>query len=167
MACCLAAPSHYPNQCWLIISDAYWHSPDNNFTGNVKISILDMSLTITSLRLQLHLPEPMCWENYSQNVSKIIKKHEHVQVFWFGSSRIKAIFVVTDLFCYYPVICTRTFRNKWKIVRPPPVPSKTFNNSIHTTYSYFSKIEFSPCIPISRDIVYFQLGYRIVTESYI
>ena len=27
MACCLMAPSHYLNQCWLIISDVFWHSP--------------------------------------------------------------------------------------------------------------------------------------------
>ena len=25
MACCLTAPSHYLNQCWLIISKAQWH----------------------------------------------------------------------------------------------------------------------------------------------
>ena len=27
MACCLAAPSHYLNQCWLVISKVSWHSP--------------------------------------------------------------------------------------------------------------------------------------------
>ena len=26
MACCLTAPSHYLNQCWLIISGVQWHS---------------------------------------------------------------------------------------------------------------------------------------------
>ena len=26
MACCLTAPSHYLNQCWLIISKVHWHS---------------------------------------------------------------------------------------------------------------------------------------------
>ena len=26
MACCLTAPSHYLNQCWLIISEVPWHS---------------------------------------------------------------------------------------------------------------------------------------------
>ena len=25
MACCLTAPSHYLNQCWLIISEVWWH----------------------------------------------------------------------------------------------------------------------------------------------
>ena len=28
MACCLMAPSHYLNQCWLIISKVMWHSSE-------------------------------------------------------------------------------------------------------------------------------------------
>ena len=32
MACCLTAPSHYLNQCWLIISKAEWHSSKGKFT---------------------------------------------------------------------------------------------------------------------------------------
>ena len=32
MACCLMAPSHYLNQCWLIISKVQWHSFEGNFT---------------------------------------------------------------------------------------------------------------------------------------
>ena len=34
MAWCLMAPSHYLNQCWLIISQVLWHSPKTNFTGS-------------------------------------------------------------------------------------------------------------------------------------
>ena len=34
MACCLTAPSHYLNQCWLMISEVLWHSSDSNFTEN-------------------------------------------------------------------------------------------------------------------------------------
>ena len=36
MACCLTAPSHYLNQCWLMISEVLWHSPDSNFTENAS-----------------------------------------------------------------------------------------------------------------------------------
>ena len=35
MACCLTAPSHYPNQCWLIISKIQWHSSEGNFTRDI------------------------------------------------------------------------------------------------------------------------------------
>ena len=33
MACCLTAPSHYLNQCWLIIRGVLWHSSENSFAG--------------------------------------------------------------------------------------------------------------------------------------
>ena len=36
MACCLTAPSHYLNQCWLMINEVLWHSPEINFTGNTQ-----------------------------------------------------------------------------------------------------------------------------------
>ena len=53
MACCLTAPSHYLNQCWLIINWVLWHSLSYKM---LKISILDMSLKITYLKLQPYLP---------------------------------------------------------------------------------------------------------------
>ena len=34
MVCCLTAPGHHLNQCWLMISEVLWHSPDSNFTEN-------------------------------------------------------------------------------------------------------------------------------------
>ena len=36
MACCLTAPSHYLNQCWLIISKIQWHSSECNFTWDAS-----------------------------------------------------------------------------------------------------------------------------------
>ena len=36
MACCLTAPSHYLNQCWLIISEVQWHSYQGNFTRDAS-----------------------------------------------------------------------------------------------------------------------------------
>ena len=36
MACCLTAPSHYLNQCWLNIRVALWHSVENDFTRNAQ-----------------------------------------------------------------------------------------------------------------------------------
>ena len=36
MACCLTAPSHYLNQCRLIICEVSWHSPEGNFTGSAQ-----------------------------------------------------------------------------------------------------------------------------------
>ena len=39
MTCCLTAPSHYLNQCWLPISEVLWHSPESNFTWNAPAII--------------------------------------------------------------------------------------------------------------------------------
>ena len=36
MACCLMAPSHYLNQCWLIISEDQQHSHQGNFTRDAS-----------------------------------------------------------------------------------------------------------------------------------
>ena len=36
MACCLMPPSHYLDQCWLMVSEVLWQSPDSNFTENTK-----------------------------------------------------------------------------------------------------------------------------------
>ena len=36
MACCLTAPSHYLNQCWLTISEVLWHPFHSNYYSNTK-----------------------------------------------------------------------------------------------------------------------------------
>ena len=36
MACCLTAPSHYLNQCWLTISKVHWHSFEYSFTRDTS-----------------------------------------------------------------------------------------------------------------------------------
>ena len=33
MACCLMAPSHYLNQCWLFFNEILWYSTKGSFTG--------------------------------------------------------------------------------------------------------------------------------------
>ena len=55
MACCLTAPSHYLNQCWLIISKVLWHSTD----GIIIRRFEDISKTrakISLLKLHPDLP---------------------------------------------------------------------------------------------------------------
>ena len=42
MACCLTAPSHYLNQCWLIIRKVQWCSSEDNFISNTTEIILKM-----------------------------------------------------------------------------------------------------------------------------
>ena len=40
MACCLTAPSHYLNQCWLHMNEVLWYSHESNFTANAQATIL-------------------------------------------------------------------------------------------------------------------------------
>ena len=49
MACCLTAPSHYLNQCWLNIIKVLWHSSDGNF-------IIKRYLSHHSVKLVWKLP---------------------------------------------------------------------------------------------------------------
>ena len=51
MACCLTAPSHSLNQCWLIISEIFWHSQWVH-----KLLFCIMSLKIILLKYLKHLP---------------------------------------------------------------------------------------------------------------
>ena len=37
MVCCLTAPSHYLNQCWLIITKAQWCSSEGNFAWDITV----------------------------------------------------------------------------------------------------------------------------------
>ena len=55
MACCLTAPSHYPNQCWLVIGKVFSIQLKVISQDMFNISTIDMCF-ITNLKLQLHLP---------------------------------------------------------------------------------------------------------------
>ena len=57
MACCLTAPSHYLNQCWLIISEVQWHSYWSNFTIDMpQPSITKICMKITCLKFHSNFP---------------------------------------------------------------------------------------------------------------
>ena len=57
MAWCLTAPSHYLNQCWLLIIEVLWHSSESNSTARAQAIILQnelesyiLKITVISLR---------------------------------------------------------------------------------------------------------------------
>ena len=56
MACCLTAPSHYLNQCWLIIVEVPWHLSQGVIRRYVKIAINKSRLKIAVLKWHLGLP---------------------------------------------------------------------------------------------------------------
>ena len=56
MACCLTAPSHYLNQCWLIISGVLQHAHQSNFIGCVQEFNPQHELKNYSLKFLPHHP---------------------------------------------------------------------------------------------------------------
>ena len=56
MPCCLTAPSHYLNQCWLIISGVLQHAHQSNYIGCVQEFNLQHELENYSLKI---LPHPL------------------------------------------------------------------------------------------------------------
>ena len=56
MACCLTAPSHYLNQCRLIITEVYWHSSERNSQQIPQPPITKIGLKITYPKFHSNLP---------------------------------------------------------------------------------------------------------------
>ena len=54
-ACCLMAPSHYLNQCWLIISEVQWHIRAISLEMS-QPSITEICLKITCLKCHSNFP---------------------------------------------------------------------------------------------------------------
>ena len=50
MACCLMAPSHYLNRCWLVIKGVLWHLPECNFKSHItNVSRLHLFLKLLAI----------------------------------------------------------------------------------------------------------------------
>ena len=56
MACGLTAPSHYLNQCWLLINVVPGHSPESYFTRMPEKLFSTISVKITLLKFPSRLP---------------------------------------------------------------------------------------------------------------
>ena len=91
MACRLMAPTHYLNQCWLLINEVLWHSPEKYFQRVPKLVFCTMSVKITLLKLLPHLSEdnelnafePVCFKWYhKKKIHSTLKKLVLVLQFW-------------------------------------------------------------------------------------
>ena len=98
MACCLTAPSHYLNQCWRMISEILWHSPDNNFTENTQEIYCWNEFEIYQFKT---VKSPRCqWVNsyHAEYIVEIIKMCLHF--WWFLNTEMvqqfSGIFLIED-----------------------------------------------------------------------
>ena len=69
MACCLTAPSHYLNKCWLIISKVEWHSSKGKFARDNSATNHWNYLENDVLKISLKSPRGQ-WVNRYWNKSK-------------------------------------------------------------------------------------------------
>ena len=51
MAWCLMAPSHYLNQCWLLMNEVLWYSSESNSTSRAQAIILHNELELIFWKL--------------------------------------------------------------------------------------------------------------------
>ena len=80
MACCLTAPSHYLNQCWLIIHEVSWHSSEGNFTGPAQDSYPWYKFENYQLKMTARSPSAQWINSLRPDDAYIHKKtHQH----WF------------------------------------------------------------------------------------
>ena len=76
MACCLTAPSHYLNQCWLIISKIEWHSSEGNFTAGISAINHCNWLEKNSFKISLKFPRPQWVNTQSPEKNDIHSAHK-------------------------------------------------------------------------------------------
>ena len=56
MACCLTAPSHYLNQCWLFVSTDQWRLSKGNFTRDTQAINHENQLQFAWIKFLSNLP---------------------------------------------------------------------------------------------------------------
>ena len=56
MACCLVTPSHYLNQCWLIVSADQWRLSKGNFTRDIPAINHENRLQFAWIKFLSNLP---------------------------------------------------------------------------------------------------------------
>ena len=80
MACCLTTPSHYLNQCWLIISKVQWHSSEGNFVSDTAATIHKKKLDNYLSKIKSKSPRGQ-WVKYTKGyeLNRIIAHHNKAQ----------------------------------------------------------------------------------------
>ena len=87
MACCLTAPSHYLNQCWLIISsNVYWHSSEGNFTAGISAINHCNWLEKYSSKISLKSPRPQ-WVKMCGHFKSFIVTEMYSILDWISRKR--------------------------------------------------------------------------------
>ena len=68
MACCLTAPSHCLNHCWLLITAIRWYSSESNFTMSALATILYNELENYSVKIIL----TFTWSRWVKRLQEVV-----------------------------------------------------------------------------------------------
>ena len=79
MAWCLMAPSHYLNQCWLIVSTDQWRLSKCNFPRDTPAINHENRLQFAWIKVLSNLPKPMSWYWFDAVFSAIYPHPTHGQ----------------------------------------------------------------------------------------
>ena len=112
MACCLMAPSHYVNQCWLIISEVPLLHLRALSLDDVKIQINKIRLKIAVLKWHLVIPganeliSNSVWtEHQKRYLPKPVKWHHSVLCFWARGYRVSNYSTPRLELLFYVSVC--------------------------------------------------------------
>ena len=149
MVCWPMAPSRYLNQCWLIISEVFWHSPEGNFIGNAQDIYLWHTfekLIIEGYSHSSHWPRNSLWFSYWQDGHKIVLSKDqghwlscNSQLFSFSLRAIS--FNITILSCWYWSAPSHYLNQCWDIVNWTPKNKLQWNFN-RNSYIFIKKIPF-------------------------
>ena len=159
MAWCLTAPSHYPYQCWLIIKDVLWHSPESIFTRgphelNPKHVLGDYTSKITTtsptaieliIKTAASLMHVTCTCNWVKNSMVVILFTPTCETAKLGSSdaisiwRYRSWSTLIHVMTCQPtgdkLLVTSHYLNQWRII-----VSWTTRNKLHWNLNQYSNI---------------------------
>ena len=105
MACWLTAPSHYLNQCWLIISEVQWHSYYRGRAVSQKMpqpSVTKIYLKITYLKLHSNFPGA---NELTNDIFQDYFTGQFIWVHWYASANEAILMKMGKL-----IIWTKTYQ---------------------------------------------------------
>ena len=118
----LMAPIHYPNHCWLIISEVLWYSPEGNIM--LTLSMVDIrpnqsfKNTGTSFRDQwgvyftICLLVPCCLKLYTYRYKQLIVDSLALTSHYWNEWRLSS----TNSFMFLPCVFTLNTSNYWHYI---------------------------------------------------
>ena len=87
MACCLMAPSHYLNQCWLIIHEGQWHSYQGNFTRDASTIIHQNLFENYMSKISFKFPRGQWVKQQASSFCPVVNYTQRIYSLWLNGNK--------------------------------------------------------------------------------